>query len=183
MTNAAGFPILSLVTWLPIVGCLVLATIRGDEATVARNARWAALWTSLIVFAISLKLWWISTPPRPGSSSTRTWPGCPSSRSATAWVWTASSVLFVLLATALTPICILASWEAVHTRVREYMIAFLVLETMMVGAFAATPTSSIFYMFFEGLLNPDVIIIGVWGGPRRVYASFKFFLYTLPARC
>ena len=88
------------------------------------------------------------------------------------------SVLFVLLSTALTPICILASWESVHTRVREYMIAFLVLETMMVGAFAATDFL-VFYMFFEGLLIPMYIIIGVWGGPRRVYASFKFFLYTL----
>jgi NADH-quinone oxidoreductase subunit M len=84
----------------------------------------------------------------------------------------------VLLATALTPICILASWESVQVRVREYMIAFLVLETMMIGAFAATDFI-VFYMFFEGLLIPMYIIIGVWGGPRRVYASFKFFLYTL----
>ena len=88
------------------------------------------------------------------------------------------SVLFVLLSTALTPICILASWESVQVRVREYMISFLVLETMMVGAFSATDFV-VFYMFFEGLLIPMYIIIGIWGGPRRVYASFKFFLYTL----
>ena len=88
------------------------------------------------------------------------------------------SVLFVLLSTALTPICILASWESVHTRVREYMIAFLVLETMMVGMFSAQDFI-VFYMFFEGVLIPMFLIIGVWGGTRRVYASFKFFLYTL----
>ncbi len=82
------------------------------------------------------------------------------------------SVLFVLLATALTPICIVASWESIHSRIREYMIAFLVLETMMVGMFCASDFI-LFYVFFEGVLIPMYIIIGVWGGPRRVYASFK----------
>jgi NADH-quinone oxidoreductase subunit M len=81
------------------------------------------------------------------------------------------------LSTALTPICILASWEAIHTRVREYMIAFLVLETMMVGTFCALDLF-LFYIFFEGVLIPMFLIIGVWGGPRRVYSAFKFFLYT-----
>ena len=88
------------------------------------------------------------------------------------------SVLFVLLSTVLTPICILASWEAITTRVREYMLAFLVLETMMVGMFAALDFV-VFYMFFEGVLIPMYLIIGVWGGGRRVYAAIKFFLYTL----
>ena len=87
-------------------------------------------------------------------------------------------MLFVLLSTVLTPICILASWEAIKTRVREYMIAFLVLETMMVGMFSALDFV-VFYMFFEGVLIPMYLIIGVWGGPRRVYAAIKFFLYTL----
>ena len=88
------------------------------------------------------------------------------------------SVLFVLLATLLTPICILSSWEAVQTRVREYMIAFLILETMMVGMFCALDFV-VFYIFFEGVLIPMFLIIGVWGGQRRVYAAFKLFLYTL----
>jgi NADH-quinone oxidoreductase subunit M len=78
----------------------------------------------------------------------------------------------------LTPICILSSWDAVHVRVREYMIAFLVLETFMVGMFCALDLA-LFYVFFEGVLIPMFLIIGVWGGPRRVYAAFKFFLYTL----
>ena len=88
------------------------------------------------------------------------------------------SVLFVLLSTLLTPICVLASWDAIKVRVREYMIAFLVLETLMVGMFCALDFV-LFYIFFEGVLIPMFLIIGVWGGQRRVYAAFKFFLYTL----
>ncbi len=88
------------------------------------------------------------------------------------------SLFFVLLSTFLTPICVVASWVAVTKRVREYMIAFLVLETMMVGTFCALDFV-VFYMFFEGVLIPMFLIIGVWGGPRRVYSAFKFFLYTL----
>ena len=88
------------------------------------------------------------------------------------------SVLFVLLSTVLTPICILASWESIQTKVREFMIAFLILETMMVGMFCALDFV-VFYMFFEAVLIPMYLIIGVWGGPRRVYAAVKFFLYTL----
>ena len=177
-TNAAGFPILSLITWLPLVGCLVLMTIRGEEAVVARNARWAALWTSLAVFAISLKLWWDFDPAQSGFQFNESVEWLPQFKVGYRMGVDGISVLFVLLSTALTPICILASWESVQVRVREYMIAFLVLETMMIGAFSATDFL-VFYMFFECLLIPMYIIIGIWGGPRRVYASFKFFLYTL----
>ena len=177
-TNAAGFPILSLLTWLPLLGCVLLMTIRGEEAVVARNARWAALWTSLVVFAISLKLWWDFDPAQAGFQFNESLEWLPEFKVGYRMGVDGISVLFVLLSTALTPICILASWESVQVRVREYMIAFLVLETMMVGAFSATDFV-VFYMFFEGLLIPMYIIIGVWGGPRRVYASFKFFLYTL----
>src|SRR4026207_16101 len=76
------------------------------------------------------------------------------------------------------PLCILASWTVIQTRVKEYMIAFLVLETLMVGTFSALDLL-LFYLFFEGGLIPMFLIIGIWGGPRRVYASFKFFVYTL----
>src|SRR5439155_618703 len=85
---------------------------------------------------------------------------------------------FVILTTALMPFCIIASWKSVTMRVREYMMAFLLLETLMVGTFSALDLV-LFYLFFEGGLIPMFLIIGVWGGPRRVYASFKFFLYTL----
>ncbi len=88
------------------------------------------------------------------------------------------SLPFVILTTALMPLCIIASWKSIQVRVREYMMAFLVLETLMVGTFSALDLV-LFYLFFEGGLIPMFLIIGVWGGPRRVYASFKFFLYTL----
>src|SRR3974390_3273827 len=87
------------------------------------------------------------------------------------------SVMFVLLSTLLTPICILASWDTITRFVREYMMTFLLLETMMVGMFSALDFV-VFYVFFEGVLIPMFVIIGVWGGPRRVYSAFKFFLYT-----
>src|SRR5207248_3321326 len=88
------------------------------------------------------------------------------------------SLPFVILTTALMPFCIIASWKSVTMRVREYMMAFLLLETLMVGTFCALDLV-LFYTFFEGVLIPMFLIIGVWGGARRVYAAFKFFLYTL----
>ncbi len=176
--NAAGFPILSLLTWLPLAGGLFIMTVRGDEAVVAGNARWAALWTSLIVFAISLVLWVKFDISDPGFQFKESVSWLPEFGVGYRMGVDGISVLFVLLSTALTPICILASWDAITVRVREYMLAFLVLETMMVGMFSAQDFI-VFYMFFEGVLIPMFLIIGVWGGARRVYASFKFFLYTL----
>ena len=178
--NNVGFPLLSLLTFLPLVGVLVIMSVRGDEATVASNARWTALWTSLIVFGLSLVLWVRFRPPRnPASSFVESIAWLPDYGVGYKMGVDGISVLFVLLSTALTPICILSAWDAIHTRVREYMIAFLVLETMMVGMFAAADFV-IFYVFFEGVLIPMFLIIGVWGGTsRKIYAALKFFLYTL----
>ena len=176
--NAAGFPLLSLITWLPLVGGLVILAVRGDEDAVASNARWTALWTSLIVFVLSVVLWVRFDPTEPGFQFVESVTWLPQ------WGITYKlgvdgiSVLFVLLSTLLTPICILASWDAIRVRVREFMLAFLILETMMVGMFAALDFV-VFYMFFEGVLIPMYLIIGIWGGPRRVYAAIKFFLFTL----
>src|SRR5579883_791949 len=176
--NAAGFPILSLITFLPLAGAAIMLLVRGDEATVAANARWSALWTSLIVLALSLILWWDFDPAQPGFQFVETVDWLPSLGVKYRMGVDGISILFVLLSTFLTPICILASWESVKTHVREYMLTFLVMETMMVGMFAATDFI-IFYIFYEGVLIPMYLIIGVWGGPRRVYAAFKFFLFTL----
>ncbi len=176
--NAAGFPVLSLITWLPLVGCGVIMTVRGDEATVASNARWIALWTSLIVFAVSLVLWFEWNPHDAGFQFVESMPWLPDYGVGYKMGVDGISVLFVLLSTLLTPICILASWESITRYVREYMIAFLILETMMVGMFCALDFV-VFYIFFEGVLIPMFLIIGVWGGPRRVYSAFKFFLFTL----
>ena len=176
--NAAGFPVLSLITWLPLVGCIVILSVRGDDETVASNARWTALWTSLIVFILSLVLWVRFDPHEAGFQFTEFVPWLPEYGVGYRMGVDGISVLFVLLSTALTPICILASWESITRNVREYMLVFLILETMMVGMFCATDFV-VFYMFFEGVLIPMYLIIGIWGGPRRVYSAVKFFLYTL----
>jgi NADH-quinone oxidoreductase subunit M len=176
--NAAGFPVLSLITWLPLVGGAVIMSVRGDEATVASNARWTALWTSLIVFALSLVLWVRFDPSDPGFQFVETVPWLTDFGVNYKMGVDGISVLFVLLSTLLIPICILSAWEAIQTRVREFMLAFLIMETMMVGMFSALDFV-VFYMFYEGVLIPMYLIIGVWGGPRRVYSAVKFFLYTL----
>jgi NADH-quinone oxidoreductase subunit M len=176
--NALGFPLLSLLTWLPLVGCVIIMAVRGDEASVAANARWTALWTSLIVFALSLVLWVRFDQSDPGFQFVESAAWLPQWNIAYKMGVDGISVLFVLLSTVLTPICILASWQSITVRVREYMLAFLVLETMMVGMFCALDFV-VFYMFFEGVLLPMYLIIGIWGGPRRVYAAIKFFLFTL----
>src|SRR5690242_519668 len=176
--NAAGFPVLSLITWLPLVGGLIIMLVRGDEETVASNARWAALWTSLIVMVLSFELWVRFDPSEPGFQFVEQVEWLPNYGVGYKMGVDGISVLFVLLSTLLTPICILASWDSITRSVREYMLTFLILETMMVGMFCALDFV-VFYVFFEGVLIPMFLIIGVWGGPRRVYSAFKFFLFTL----
>jgi NADH-quinone oxidoreductase subunit M len=171
-----SWPILSVVTFLPLVGALFIAFLSDDAAGV-RNARWVALWTTLVTFAISLILVWRFDPSTADFQFVEKRPWLGGSIAYSMGV-DGISLPFVVLTTALMPISILASWEAIQRRVREYMIAFLVLETLMVGTFCALDLV-LFYLFFEGGLIPMFLIIGVWGGPRRVYASFKFFLYTL----
>jgi NADH-quinone oxidoreductase subunit M len=172
------WPVLSLVTFLPLVGALFILLIRGDEQVVARNARYVALWTSLITFALSLFVWFDFDRGTAAFQFEERVEWIPAFDIAYRMGVDGISMLFVLLSTLLIPICVLASWDAIQRRVKEYMIAFLVLETMMVGMFCALDFV-IFYMFFEGVLIPMFLIIGIWGGARRVYAAFKFFLYTL----
>src|ERR671931_577115 len=171
-----SWPILSVTIFLPLVGALLIAIIGGDGEPEKRNARWIALWTTLITFAISLILLYRFDPASAEFQFVEKRP------------WLAGAITyhmgvdgislpFLILTTALMPVCIIASWLPIQHRVKEYMIAFLVLETLMVGTFSALDLV-LFYLFFEGGLIPMFLIIGVWGGPRRVYATFKFFLYT-----
>ncbi|MCZ8313193.1 MAG: NADH-quinone oxidoreductase subunit M [Magnetospirillum sp.] len=171
------WPILSLVTFLPLAGAVFILAVNGDEASVARNARWAALWTSLVVFVVSLPLWFAFDRTNAGFQFVERSVWIPGYGIGYHMGVDGISAPFILLSTFLTPLCILASWH-VQTRVREYMVAFLVLETFMVGTFASLDLL-LFYVFFEAVLIPMFLIIGVWGGKRRVYAAFKFFLYTL----
>ena len=174
----SGLPILSLLTFLPLVGAVFILTVRGDDAIVARNARYVALWTTSINFLLSLYLWFNFDPSTANFQFVEKYEWMPVLGLSYHMGVDGISRLFVLLTTLLSPICILASWEAIQTRVKEYMISFLILETLMVGMFCALDMM-VFYIFFEGVLIPMFLIIGVWGGPRRVYSAFKLFLYTL----
>src|SRR5260221_1277283 len=174
----SSWPILSLVTFLPLVGALFCLVVNGPKEAVDRNCRSAALITSLATFLISLILWVRFDPTKAAFQFEEKLAWVPALNIGYHMGIDGISLFFVLLSTLLTPICVLASWQAIQTRVKEYMIAFLVLETFMVGMFCALDLA-LFYVFFEGVLVPMFLIIGVWGGKRRVYAAFKFFLYTL----
>ena len=172
-------PILSVITFLPLVGAIAIFFIRDRSAEiVGGNARYAALFASLFTFVLSLVLWFQFDRSTAAFQFVEHKPWIESLNISYHMGVDGISLLFVLLSTLLTPICILASWEAIKTRVKEYMIAFLVLETLMIGMFCALDFM-LFYVFFEGVLIPMFLIIGVWGGQNRVYAAFKFFLYTL----
>ena len=169
-----GFGILSGLLILPLVGALGILLLRGDDEATRNNARWIALWTTIITFLLSLLAWAEFNPASAGFQLVEQ----------RAWFSDAISyklgvdgisLPFVLLTTFLMPFCIGASWHSIQTRVKEYMIAFLVLETLMIGVFEALDLL-LFYLFFEGGLIPMFLIIGIWGGKRRVYAAFKFFL-------
>jgi NADH-quinone oxidoreductase subunit M len=171
-----SWPILSTVTFLPLLGALLIVALRGGDEAADRNARFIALWTTLVTFALSLVLWRDFDPTTAQFQfvEQRAWLGVIKFHMGVDGI----SLPFVLLTTLLMPLCILASWVSITERVKEYMIAFLVLETLMLGVFTSLDLV-LFYLFFEGGLIPMFLIIGIWGGPRRVYASFKFFLYTL----
>jgi NADH-quinone oxidoreductase subunit M len=173
----SGNWILSALLILPAVGALLILTLRGESEAAYNNARWIALWTTLITFVVSLFAWFQFDTSKPGFQLVE-------QRD-----WFSHVILyklgvdgislpFVLLTTFLMPMCILASWGPITKRVKAYMVAFLALETLMIGVFEALDIV-LFYLFFEGGLIPMFLIIGIWGGKRRVYAAFKFFLYTL----
>lgn len=173
----SGWPILSLVTFLPLVGVGLLLLMKGDSEAGRRNVLLISLATSVVTFVVSLFIWTGFDNSNPGYQFVEKMN----------WLNTGIayhvgvdgiSMLFVILSTFLVPFCILASWYSVEKRIKEYMIAFLLLETLMIGVFVALDIV-LFYVFFEGVLIPMFIIIGVWGGKDRVYASYKFFLYTL----
>ncbi|MET3660710.1 NADH-quinone oxidoreductase subunit M [Aquamicrobium ahrensii] len=171
------WPILSTVTFLPLVGALLVLLIRDESENGLRNIRSIALLTTVFTFVVSLFVWIGFDNSQSGFQMVEKAEWLDGGISYHMGV-DGISMLFVILTTFLMPLCILASWEAVQKRVKAYMIAFLLLETLMIGVFCALDLV-LFYVFFEAGLIPMFIIIGVWGGKRRVYASFKFFLYTL----
>jgi NADH-quinone oxidoreductase subunit M len=170
------WPIITTVTFLPLVGVLLIALINGDNEAAKRNIRMIALMTTVVTFIVSIPLWTSFDNANAGFQFVEKHAWLGSGISYHVGV-DGISMLFVILTTFLMPFTILASWE-VESRIKAYMIAFLILETLMIGVFTALDIV-VFYLYFEAGLIPMFIIIGVWGGKRRVYASFKFFLYTL----
>ncbi|UCC65937.1 MAG: NADH-quinone oxidoreductase subunit M [Deltaproteobacteria bacterium] len=173
--NQMGFPILTTVTFLPLVGAVLLLFIPSNREELLKRV---TLVISLVEFIISLPLFIYFDEGVAGMQFVERVP----------WIkeWGVTyfmgidgiSLFLVLLTTFLTVLCILSSWTAVEKRIKEYMISFLFLETGMIGAFVALDLI-LFYVFWEVMLIPMYLIIGAWGGPRRVYAAIKFFLYTM----
>jgi NADH-quinone oxidoreductase subunit M len=173
-------PILSILIWLPAVAAVLILLlprlIASPEAARAQAARWIALSATLLTFAGSIYLTLAFDEGNPGYQFVEKsqWYGMISYHLGIDGI----SVLFILLTAFLMPLCIIASWASIQKRVLEYMAAFLVLETLMIGVFASLDVV-LFYVFFEAGLIPMYLIIGIWGGKNRVYAAYKFFLYTL----
>lgn len=175
----ATLPLLSMTVFLPLLGALAISLNWGNgDVAKANNARWVALWTTLVTFGLALILWVNFNPASPGFQFEDKFQWMPLLNIGYHVGIDGISLPLILLSATLMPICILTSWSSIQKRVAEYMIAFLVLETMLLGMFAALDFV-LFYVFFEGVLIPMFLIIGIWGGPNRVYAAFKFFLYTL----
>jgi NADH-quinone oxidoreductase subunit M len=167
--------LLSIVTFIPALAALILAVfLRGEDVASQRNAKWLALLATGATFLVSLFILAQFDPQNTGFQfvEEREWLLGLKYRMGVDGI----SVLFVMLTTFMMPLVIAASWD-VTTRVKEYMIAFLLLETLMLGVFMALDLV-LFYLFFEAGLIPMFLIIGIWGGKNRIYASFKFFLYT-----
>src|SRR3989339_1192037 len=172
------FPVLTLLMLLPLLGVLFILTISGERDDVYRNVRQVAFYASVFTLSLAVFMFGRFEPDVTDFQFVENMP----------WIsgWGISyhlgidgiSLFFVMLTVFLVPVCIITSWSTVVFRVKEYMIAFLILETMMIGAFCALD-SFLFFIFFEGGMIPLFLIIGIWGGQRRVYASYKFFLYTL----
>ena len=170
-------PILTLITFLPIVGVFFLLLTRGDEEFVRQTSGTVSLITSGITFAASLFILNNFNYDDPNFQFIEE----------QKWIFEfvnykvgidGISLSFILLTTFITPICILATINSVNHRLKEFLIALLLMETMMIGVFCSLDLF-IFYLFFEAGLIPMFLIIGIWGGERRVYSAFKFFLYTL----
>ncbi len=169
-------PYLSLMTFLPLLGAFFAMLARGENA--GRIAQRIGLGVTLIVLVVAVYVTVLFDPAMADFQFVEKVMWLPALGLTYHVGIDGISVYFVLLSALLTPVCLLASVQSVKTRVREYVIAFLVLETFMIGTFVALDTM-LFYVFFEGVLIPMFLIIGIWGGARRIYSAFKLFLYTL----
>ena len=172
-----NFPILSSLILLPLVGSLFVLFIKDNTSKNYQNGKYVALFVSFANFLISIYLWYIFDPNITNFQfvEDRSWlPGFINYKVGIDGI----SILFIVLSTLITPLCIVSVNKSVNTKLKEFLIAILLMESLMIGVFCSIDLV-IFYLFFEGGLVPMFLIIGIWGGPRRVYSAFKFFLFTL----
>ena len=172
-----SLPILSIIIFLPLVGVALLSLINSTTANGERNLKQTALWVVCLNFIVSIAMLINFDQSDPNFQFTENYFWLNSGISYHLGV-DGISILLIILTTFLMPFCILASFESIKVSLKEYLIAFLILETLMIGVFCSLDLV-LFYLFFEGGLIPMFLIIGIWGGERRVYATFKFFLFTL----
>ena len=172
-----NFPILSAIIFIPLVGAFFILITKGDQKTIEKNSKYAAIFSSLANFFLSIFLWYSfdSTTSNFQFVEKKNWmEGFINFQLGIDGI----SILFILLTTFITPICIFSGINSIRFKIKEFLIAVLVMETLMLGVFCSLDLV-IFYLFFEGGLIPMFLIIGIWGGPKRVYSAFKFFLFTL----
>ena len=172
-----NFPILSAIIFIPLIGALFILITKGNQNNIEKNSKYVAIFTSIVNFFLSIILWYLFDP----SSSDfqfvekRNWiNGFINYQIGIDGI----SILFIVLTAFITPICIFSGIKSIKFKIKEFLISILLMETLMIGVFCSLDLV-LFYLFFEGGLIPMFIIIGVWGGSRRVYSAFKFFLFTL----
>ena len=172
-----NFPILSAIIFIPLIGALFILVIKGEQKIVEKNSKYVAIFSSLVNFFLSIFLWYsfdTSTSDFQFVEKKNWMEGFINFQLGIDGI----SILFILLTTFITPICIFSGIHSIKFKIKEFLIAILVMETLMLGVFCSLDLV-IFYLFFEGGLIPMFLIIGIWGGPKRVYSAFKFFLFTL----
>ena len=171
-----NFPILSLITVLPLLGATSIFLSKGEKNE-NKSAIYVSLFTSFVNFFLAIFLWYSFDKNVVGFQfvEEKNWiSGFIKFKFGIDGI----SILFIVLTALIIPICVISCINSIKVRLKEFLIAILILETFMIGVFCSLDLV-IFYLFFEAGLIPMFLIIGVWGGPKRVYASFKFFLYTL----
>ena len=172
-----NFPILSAIIFIPLIGALFILVTKGEQKTVEKNSKYVAIFSSLTNFFLSIFLWYSfdTTTSDFQFVEEKNWmEGFINFQLGIDGI----SILFILLTTFIAPICIFSGIHSIKFKIKEFLIAILVMETLMLGVFCSLDLV-IFYLFFEGGLIPMFLIIGIWGGPKRVYSAFKFFLFTL----
>jgi len=172
-----NFPILSAIIFIPLIGALFILLTQGNQKNIDKNSKYVAIFSSLVNFFLSLYLWYSfdTTTSNFQFVEEKNWiNGFINFQLGIDGI----SILFILLTTFITPICIFSGIRSIKFKIKEFLIAILVMETLMLGVFCSLDLV-IFYLFFEGGLIPMFLIIGIWGGPKRVYSAFKFFLFTL----